>query len=86
MAVLSQFIVDASSITVEIDCACFAVAGPVKRNRATLTNKSAWIIDGNELAVATKIKIVTVINDFVGAGYGVLTLNDKTECVCIQVF
>ena len=85
LAVLNQFIADASSITSEIDCACFAVAGPVKQNRASLTNKNAFVIDGSELAVATKIKIVTVINDFVGAGYGVLTLNDKTECVCIQV-
>ena len=83
--VLEVFIEDSGVSKYAIDCACLAVAGPVRNNHATLTNKGKFVINGFDLAAATHIKIVTVINDFVGAGYGILTLNDSTDCVCIQV-
>jgi glucokinase len=50
--------------------ACFAVAGPVERGTARLTNLS-WRIDERELAQASGIPRVKVINDFAAAGYGV---------------
>jgi glucokinase len=50
--------------------ACFAVAGPVERGSAHLTNL-AWRIDARELARAFDIGQVEVINDFAAAGYGV---------------
>ena len=56
-----------SEVNVPIECACFAVAGPVKSNAVKLTNLSHWV------------------NDFVGAGYGLLTLNHETDCITIQV-
>jgi len=63
--------------------ACFAVAGHVKHNRATLTNRKSWTIDGNELQKELAIGSVLVINDFLAVGYGLLTLED-TECRIIQ--
>ena len=46
-----------------VRAAIFAVAGPVKNNRAQLTNH-AWAIDGPQLAELLGIASVRVINDF----------------------
>jgi glucokinase len=43
--------------------AVLAVAGPVQRNRVTLTNRG-WVVDGGELAGALGIGQVRVVNDF----------------------
>ncbi|MDO9708741.1 glucokinase [Paracraurococcus lichenis] len=43
--------------------AVLAVAGPVQRNRVTLTNRG-WVVDGAEIAAALGIGHVQVINDF----------------------
>lgn len=72
-------------VSVPIECACFAVAGPVKCNAVRLTNLSHWIIDGAALEIACDIKVVQIVNDFVGAGYGLLTLDNKKDCITIQV-
>jgi glucokinase len=50
--------------------ACFAVAGPVEKGRARLTNL-AWQIDENDLERHLGIPKVRVINDFAAAGLGV---------------
>jgi len=84
LAVLKEFMTDPQSSS-SINVACFGVAGPTNSNRALLTNRGGWEIDGSSLEKETGISTVSVINDFVAAGYGVLTLNDATECVCIQV-
>ena len=52
---------------------CLAVAGPVRANRATITNVS-WTLDGAEMSKALRIADVLIINDFVGVGYGLLAL------------
>jgi glucokinase len=83
LAVLQEFMNDPQS-TPAIAVACFGVAGPTSNNRAMLTNRGGWEIDGGKLEAATGITTVSVINDFVAAGYGVLTLDDATECVCLQ--
>jgi len=64
--------------------ACFAVAGPVRNNIAKLTNRREWTLDGSDIAKELGIKSVKLVNDFVAAGYGLLTLNKETECVTIQ--
>lgn len=64
--------------------ACFAVAGPVSDNRVVFTNRSSWTIDGAEIAKEFNIPQVQLINDFLGVGYGLLTLKEDTECICLQ--
>jgi glucokinase len=53
--------------------ACFGVAGVVSQNRCNLTNLH-WQLDGEELADATGIPQVKLINDFEATGYGLLGL------------
>lgn len=58
----------------QCNAACFAVAGPVRNNKAHFTNLN-WIIDGNAMCADLNITgSVQVINDFVAQGYGLLAL------------
>ena len=52
---------------------CLAVAGPVRANKAVITNVN-WTLDGAEMARQLDIPSVLIINDFVGIGYGLLAL------------
>jgi glucokinase len=52
---------------------CLAVAGPVRANKATITNVN-WVLDGAEMSRSLNIPDVLIINDFVGIGYGLLAL------------
>lgn len=63
--------------------ACLAVAGPVNNNAVSLTNLG-WIIDGTHLQDAFQIVKVRLVNDFVAAGYGLLTLDEEKECFLLQ--
>jgi glucokinase len=65
--------------------ACLAVAGPVSNNSVEFTNRKEWSIDGDDIASHFGIHHVRLINDFMAVGYGLLTLNEKTECVTLQV-
>jgi glucokinase len=56
-----------------IAAACFAVAGPVAGNSATLTNLD-WKIAGNALAAEQRLPEVRLINDFSAAGLGITRL------------
>ena len=56
-----------------IAAACFAVAGPVAANSATLTNLD-WKISGNALAVELRLPEVRLVNDFAAAGLGITRL------------
>lgn len=53
--------------------ACFAIAGPVVKNTAKLTNLP-WILDNQRLEAEMEIGQVSLINDFAAIGYGVLGL------------
>lgn len=64
--------------------ACFAVAGPVKGNKVRFTNRDSWSIDGDDVAEAFQIRTVSLINDFLAMGYGILTLDEEKECVALQ--
>jgi glucokinase len=65
--------------------ACFAVAGPVKDNVVRFTNRASWSIDGDLIAEELGIEKVLLINDFLAVGYGLLTLDEVTECILLQV-
>src|SRR5512144_1554647 len=45
-----------------IEAACFGVAGPVREQRAVLTN-APWAIAGAEIAAAFTIPSVSLLND-----------------------
>lgn len=63
--------------------ACLAIAGPVRNNSVFISNLHDIVIDGNAIAkqlycpnepYLARIKVCKIINDFVGQGYGCLTL------------
>ena len=83
-AVLHQFFADAGIHGSPPTSACLAFAGPVKDNRAELTNRKGWEIVGSDIAAEFGIKVVKIVNDFVALGYGLLTLNEDKECVTLQ--
>jgi glucokinase len=51
------------------DAACFAVAGPVHQGKAQLTNLT-WRLDQDQLAAATGIAKLELVNDFAVLIYG----------------
>jgi glucokinase len=82
---LKAFLYNDAKIGIDLPLsACFAVAGPVADNKVELTNRSSWVLDGQKLACEFNIPVVQLINDFLAVGYGLLTLKEDTECVCLQ--
>lgn len=81
--VLKQFLQDANASSPPLT-ACFAVAGPVKDNVVRFTNRASWSIDGDFISKELGISCVKLINDFLAVGYGILTLNESTECIVLQ--
>lgn len=76
--VLREFLVIAAASLGElpsISSACFGIAGPVKDRVSQLTNLG-WNFDSDRLAAELNIDIdkVSLINDFMAVGYGVLGL------------
>lgn len=57
----------------KLSSACFGIAGPVRDRKSQLTNLG-WSFDSDRLAEAFNIDKVSLINDFVAVGYGVLGL------------
>jgi glucokinase len=86
MDVLKQFLKDAGVDDVNHPplTACFAVAGPVQDNVVRFTNRDLWSVDGDVVASELNIAVVKLVNDFLAVGYGLLTLNEGTECVTLQ--
>ncbi|CAM9622567.1 unnamed protein product [Chrysoparadoxa australica] len=80
---LKRFLADAGIASHPPVVACIAIAGPVKDNKVTMTNRH-WVIDGYELSEKVGIREVRLLNDFVAAGYGLLTLDMDTEVVTLQ--
>lgn len=74
-AVLSEFLNQADVASENIISACFAIAGPVSGETATVTNLP-WIV--NTQAVADKFDIahVRLCNDFEAVGQGIAGLAD----------
>ncbi|MGA7935849.1 MAG: glucokinase, partial [Kovacikia sp.] len=55
--------------------ACFGIAGPVVNNTSKLTNLSWHLLEATKLQTELQIPQVSLINDFVAVGYGVLGLS-----------
>jgi glucokinase len=55
---------------------CLGVAGPVFEGRVTVTNLP-WYIDANEIAAATGISQVILLNDLEATAYGVAGLEEN---------
>eukprot|EP00188_Purpureofilum_apyrenoidigerum_P006053 Plantae.Rhodophyta-Purpureofilum_apyrenoidigerum.ctg8690.p1 GENE.Plantae.Rhodophyta-Purpureofilum_apyrenoidigerum.ctg8690~~Plantae.Rhodophyta-Purpureofilum_apyrenoidigerum.ctg8690.p1 ORF type:complete len:450 (-),score=92.75 Plantae.Rhodophyta-Purpureofilum_apyrenoidigerum.ctg8690:326-1675(-) len=66
--------------TVKMASCCLAVAGPVDEGRANFTNRG-WVIDSNEIKDWFGFEYVTVVNDFVASGFGILTLLESEVTV-----
>ncbi|MDG2990964.1 glucokinase [Candidatus Synechococcus calcipolaris G9] len=56
------------------DRACLAIAGPVFNQTSQVTNLG-WHLRADDMAADLNIPDLTLINDFVAIGYGILTLN-----------
>lgn len=77
--IVRQFLTEAAAkldFVPEPEKACFAIAGPVVNNTAKLTNLP-WRLDAKRLEQDLGISRVSLINDFVAVGYGVLGLDDR---------
>ena len=63
--------------------ACFAIAGPIVKNTAKLTNL-AWFLDTERLEEELGIPHISLINDFAAVGYGIEGLQ-KEDLLTLQV-
>ncbi|MEH1943651.1 MAG: glucokinase [Nostoc sp.] len=63
--------------------ACFAIAGPIVKNTAKLTNL-AWFLDTERLEEELGIPHISLINDFAAVGYGISGLQ-KEDLLTLQV-
>ena len=78
---VQKFLTTANSRTPEK--ACFAIAGPVVKNTAKLTNLT-WFLDKDHLIQELGIPSVSLINDFAAVGYGIFGLT-KQDLLTLQV-
>ncbi|HET6374108.1 MAG TPA: glucokinase [Candidatus Polarisedimenticolia bacterium] len=65
-----------------IERACFGVAGPVRRGRASTTNLP-WVVDAQELSRDLAIGSVSIINDLEANAYGIPALRPE-ESICLS--
>lgn len=77
---VQKFLTTANSRTPEK--ACFAIAGPVVKNTAKLTNLT-WFLDKDRLIQELGIPSVSLINDFAAVGYGIFGLT-KQDLLTLQ--
>lgn len=84
VAVLQRFLEEARVGRPPVT-ACFAVAGPVANNKVQFTNRASWSVDGAVISRLLGIEVVRLVNDFVANGYGLLCLDESSECVVLQV-
>ncbi|MEJ2390606.1 MAG: glucokinase [Gammaproteobacteria bacterium] len=65
-----------------VDAACFAVAGPVQKRTARITNLP-WQLDIDDLQQQLNIGTVALINDFTAVAHGLSEL-DEQDTVTLQ--
>jgi glucokinase len=78
---VQQFLRKTNSPTPEK--ACFAIAGPVVKNTAKLTNL-VWFLDTHRLTQELGIPAISLINDFAAVGYGIFGLS-KQDLLTLQI-
>ncbi len=66
-----------------IDAACFAVAGPIKEDIASITNLP-WVISKKELIKVLKTPNIKLVNDFFAAAYGATELTEEDYTLLYQ--
>jgi glucokinase len=80
---VQQFLAEASPHPLAIQAACFGIAGPVltepDRQTCKLTNLG-WTLESDRLSQQLDIPALSLINDFVAVGYGVLGLTPADLC------
>lgn len=70
---------DEASTPLQVEAACFGIAGPVLDNRSQTTNLP-WVIDGDQIAKEFAIPQVRLLNDLEATAYGILLLHpDEVE-------
>ncbi|MBD2528535.1 glucokinase [Nostoc flagelliforme FACHB-838] len=79
--IVQQFLMKADTPIPEK--ACFAIAGPIVKNTAKLTNL-VWFLDTERLQQELGIRHISLINDFAAIGYGILGLQ-KQDLHTLQV-
>ncbi len=80
VAMVSCFLETAGPVT--IDAACFGVAGPVREQRAELTNVP-WAVASADIAAAFRFPSVSLLNDLEAMAFGVTAL-DPHELAVLQ--
>jgi glucokinase len=73
LEIVSQFV---SAHGLPFECACFGIAGPVKRGRVETPNL-AWVVDAKDLARDLGLATVGLFNDLEANAYGVAELEAK---------
>jgi glucokinase len=66
----------------QVDAACFAVAGPVQKHSARITNLP-WVLEVDTLRQQLHIDSVVLINDFTAVAHGISQLGE-TDSVILQ--
>ena len=79
--VLKTFILE-FKITVSIDAACFAIAGPVENGSVSVTNLP-WKISEQQLKKQLQTPRVKLINDFLAVALGIYELKEN-DFICLQ--
>ena len=67
----------------QLATACFAVAGPVQKHTARITNLP-WVLDVETLQQQLHIDTVALINDFTAVGHGLSQLTDSDTVILQQ--
>jgi len=65
-----------SQCGLEVEVACFGIAGPVKQGRSETTNL-AWVVDARSLARKLRLDFVGLINDLEANAWGIAALRPK---------
>jgi glucokinase len=69
-------------ISLPVDAACFAIAGPVESSAVSVTNLP-WVIHQTQLSDLLQTIQVALINDFVAVAHGISEL-DESDILIIQ--
>lgn len=83
-ALLADFLAELRATRqASIEHACLAVAGPVRANQASLTNRVGWRFDAATLGARHGFGRVTLVNDFAAVAAGLPSLRPG-ETACLQ--
>ena len=75
-SLLDDFLYKDALSKTSIKVACVAIAGPVQKSKAIVTNLP-WVVSEQKLKERFNIKYVKLINDFQAVGYGLASLDNR---------